>query len=127
MCGDCQAIRSDIDRLIQQAMAAGLGEGRSWNMSVIPYTAAAHVVLEKNVFALLVGNRGDTLATANGFPLFPSAAPATSAGDTIVFAAHQMDIYKGRLDIAFSGAGVAPQVFVIQFFYTGRSVKIKGV
>lgn len=107
-------------------MACDCKTTRGWNMSVNDYASSQHIVIEDGCFAVMVIQNGDTFFRTNGIPQFPSTTPATALGDVLSFAAHLLDVYRGRLEISFAlPLGAAPRATVVQLFYTdaGRPLK----
>lgn len=93
---------------------------RKYNVTVNNYAAAdqGFINVVQNCNSLLVMNIGDTIAFFNGFPLFPSATPATVAGDAIEISGNELDTYKGNLKLSFAfPVGAAPQVVIVQQYY----------
>lgn len=61
-----------------------------------------------------VVNTGTVVATVNGIPLNPPAAGEV-LGDSASYGGNKGEIYVGRIDVAFAGAG--GQVIVTQKIY----------
>lgn len=91
---------------------------RPYNITVQTYQQGGDITVERGCTAFMFTNVGDTIAFVNGMVVFPSATPATALGDSRSIAAHTLDIYKGRIQLKFQGAGVAPAVEIVQVFYT---------
>lgn len=95
--------------------------GNNYNITVNTYDNThqgfINVVPGCNSFTVI--NLGDTLATVNDIPLFPSPTPATDAGDAVIISGNELDIYKGNIKLAFAfPVGANPKVVIIQQFYT---------
>lgn len=92
---------------------------RGYNMSVIVYNGPAQIEVVEDCFAFMFTNIGDTIATVNGMVIFPSATPTTNLGDSRSIAGHLMDLYKGKITLAFDviAPGTAPAVEIVQLFY----------
>lgn len=98
-----------------------MAKGNNFNITVNVYDQTQqgfiNVVPGCNSFTVI--NTGDTIAQINGIPLFPSATPATDAGDAVAIEGNELDIYKGNIKLAFNfPVGANPQVTIIQQFYT---------
>lgn len=92
--------------------------GTAYNESVQTFQASVQVPVAKDCFAWALTNLGTGIVRVNGHILFPSATPATVAGDTWTEAAPGGQIYKGKIDISFTlPVGVAPLVELTQLFY----------
>lgn len=110
---------SGINVFQQQCAREADNMGRGWNFSVIPYEISQPIDVVENCFAVMFTNIGDTTARLNGMVIFPSATPATSLGDSRTISGHWLDIFRGNLRLAFDfPANAAPQVEIVQFFYT---------
>lgn len=91
---------------------------RAFNMAITIQAQSGNVPLVENCFAIMFTNIGDTIATLNGMVVFPSAAPATSLGDSRTIAGHEMDLYKGNISVAFAQPlGATPRLEIVQLFY----------
>lgn len=91
-----------------------------YNISVNFYNAGnqGFINIQKNCNSIMVTNLGDTIATINGIVLFPSATPATVAGDTLEITGNELDSFKGNLKLAFNfPVGASPLVQIVQQFY----------
>lgn len=91
---------------------------RRWNKTVTTYAQSASVDINEECFALEITNLGDTIVTVDGITLFPSATPATVAGDSQSLIDPLGGEYKGSaLQVRFALGGAAPLVEIIQLFY----------
>jgi hypothetical protein len=87
-------------------------------VNVYDQTQQGFIAVIPKCNAVIVTNLGDTIATINGAILFPSATPATDAGDSLAFGGNEGDVYSGNLKLAFAfPVGANPQVQIIQQFY----------
>src|SRR4051812_22946859 len=80
---------------------------RPFNFAVSIITTSQSFTYPKGTTALLFRNLGAVTVTVQGITLFPSATPATVAGDSISVGAHKNDIFTGVIKIAFA-AGANP-------------------
>lgn len=91
---------------------------RPYDMSVQVYVENTYVPVDRNCFAFMFTNVGDTAATVNGMVVFPSATPLTALGDSRTIAAHQFDLYTGNITLSFRApVGATPGVEIIQLYY----------
>lgn len=91
---------------------------RGFNMTVNTYNQATDVIVQKNCFAVMFTNVGDTTARLNGMVIFPSSTPTTAIGDSRSIAGHVLDIYTGVLHLSFDlPVGASPLVEIVQLFY----------
>lgn len=90
---------------------------RQYNMDVQTYSESQTVTVTKGCFAFMFTNLGDRVASVNGMVIFPSATPTTSLGDSRTISGHELDVYSGNINLAFTGAGAAPLVEIVQLFY----------
>jgi hypothetical protein len=89
-----------------------------YNMTVQVYSQNAYVPVSRGCFAFMVTNVGDTVATVNGMLLFPSSTPTTALGDSRTIAAHELEVYKGDINLSFrTPIGTTPAVEVVQLYY----------
>jgi hypothetical protein len=88
-----------------------------YNHDVQTYSLSQTVPVTKGCFAYMFTNIGDTIARVNGMVIFPSSTPATALGDSRTIAGHELDLFMGNIDISFTGAGVDPNVEIVQLFY----------
>lgn len=94
-----------------------------WNESILDYTTSRNIIVQQNAFAFTFSNVGDTMARINGILLFPSTTPLLSRGDSVTIGAHDLNIYKGNINVSFDVAGSVfpvgtnPHIQVIQLFY----------
>lgn len=106
-----------------KAPEPGTEDFRIWNMDASDYNGSKQIIVQEGAFAITISNVGDTMARINGLLLYPSSTPLLTRGDSLTFGAHQLDIYKGTLNLSFDVApsaypiGTAPHVQVIQLFY----------
>jgi len=61
-------------------------------------------------------NIGDTTAFINGVRLLPSLV-AGQTGEVMQIGGNLGELYKGRIQLSFLGAGVAPNIEITQKFY----------
>lgn len=102
-------------------------KGRAWNQSVSLYTTSAQIEVVPNCFAYMFTCLGDTAVRVNGMVVFPNATPLTALGDSRTMSGHWLDMYKGRIEIAFAfPAGAAPLLELVQVFYIPGDCKISG-
>lgn len=107
-----------VNDLLNKLLKNGsLQQGRAWDMIAVPYETGQRVTRQKNCFAVMFTNIGDTVASVNNMIIFPSATPTTALGDSRAIAGHIMDIYKGKIVLAFQGGGANPRVEIVQLFY----------
>lgn len=92
---------------------------RRWNKTVVQYALSCQVDVVEKCFAIEITNLGDTIAVIAGVTLFPSATPATVAGDSQSFIDPLGGEYKGSsLQVRFQQpVNAAPLVEIIQLFY----------
>lgn len=92
----------------------------SYNITVNNYggNQQGFINLVPNCNSIFAMNLGDTIAFINGIPLFPSATPATVAGDSMEISGNELDAYQGNLKLSFAfPQGATPQVLIVQQFY----------
>lgn len=91
-----------------------------WNEVTTPYRESGQVTVQKGCNSITYTNLGDVIAQVNGKTLFPSATPATVAGDSISLGGNLGEVYKGDINLKFvlPTAGTNPLVEIIQKFYT---------
>lgn len=108
-----------VNSLLSSLMAEGkLQQARAWNMSALQYVKGDRIKVQKNCFAFMFTNIGDTVALVNDMIIFPNATPLTAVGDSRSVAGHWLDLYKGKLLLAFQAPiGGAPKVEIVQLFY----------
>lgn len=82
------------------------------------YAANQKVEVDKNCNGFSVVNIGAVAMTVNEIPLAPPVAPAL-LGEATQFGGNRGEIFIGRIDIAFAGAG--GRCIVIQKVYEPRS------
>lgn len=70
--------------------------------------------------SVTVVNIGATNMTANQVPLAPPVAPAL-LGESFTFGGHKKDIYRGRIDIGFTG-GIGRAIIIQNVYveYAGK-------
>lgn len=107
---------NQLHRIPPDLLAQVLQDGRAWNMSVEVVIGAKQVDVQKNCFAFMFTNLGNTTAFVNDMVVFPSAGFPNALGDSRSIAAHLLDIYKGNLTVKF-GAGATPRLELVQLFY----------
>lgn len=91
---------------------------KAFNETTVNYQAGANVQIQRHCFAYSVTNIGTSIVEVNGKRLFPSAAPATIAGDSLSVSAPAGQVYKGVLKISFiAPLGAGPNVEVTQLYY----------
>jgi hypothetical protein len=91
---------------------------QTWQESVQLYSISTPVATQKNCFALMFTNVGDTIVRVNNMILFPNTNPATGLGDSRSIAAHRTDLYKGSINVSFDNPGGAnPLVEIVQLCY----------
>jgi len=91
-----------------------------WNIVVNRYSESKQLIVEKGCNSITITNLGDVIVRFNNLTLFPSATPATVAGDSISLGGNLGEIYTGDMNLQFvlPTAGTAPLVEIIQKFYT---------
>jgi hypothetical protein len=91
---------------------------RVYNMDVQIYTENKYIPVANGCFAFMFTNVGDTKADINGMVVFPSATPTTALGDSRSISGHEMDLYKGTMQLKFySPVGAGAAVEVVQLYY----------
>lgn len=101
------------------SMPLGSTTDRGINISVQVYNAPQQITVQPKCKAIMLTNVGDTIARVNGMVLFPSATPATDAGDSRTIGGDENEIFMGLvLRLAFDiPGGAAPALEVVQLFY----------
>ena len=66
-------------------------------------------------------NVGPDLVTVNQIPLNPPAVGEV-LGDSWTFGGNRLEVFKGRIDVAFATL-VAPQIVVLQKTYLPQNIK----
>ncbi len=97
-----------------------IGNGQTvtdWNISTQVISKSGNVIVVENCFGYMFTNIGDTVCRVNGMVVFPSATPATSLGDSRTISAHELEIYTGTIEVAFTPGGANPQVEIVQQYY----------
>lgn len=90
----------------------------AFNMTSDNYNVSSFVNVVPRCNAIFAMNLGDTIATINGIPLFPSATPATVAGDAVKISGNELDEYKGTIKLTFNfPLGANPNILIVQQFY----------
>lgn len=89
-----------------------------FNLVSNDYITSQKVKVQLGCNAITYTNLGDTIVTVNNITLFPSATPATVAGDSISIGGNLGEIYKGDINVKFLlPLGAAPRLQIIQKFY----------
>lgn len=90
-----------------------------FNFSVEQYNTSRQIPVAKGCNGYVATNLGDTIVTVNDQVLFPSATPATVAGDSVSNMGNQGEIYTAsKIVIKFaSPGGAAPLVEIQQKYY----------
>lgn len=93
-----------------------------FNIVTNQYRASAKIVVERGCNSVQVTNLGTSTVQINGVTLFPSATPATVAGDSISFGGNLGEIYKGDLNLVMVlPLGATPLVEITQKYYIAFS------
>lgn len=112
---------SDIANKLQAGKlpdsTGGIQTARFFNMTCLTYSNSRQIILEPTCFGWMVTNIGDAIISVKGKRLYPSATPATSAGDGFAVGGHVLDLYRGTLEIAVTPGTAAPLYEVTQVFY----------
>lgn len=95
-------------------MELDLTQAIDYNFAVIPVTQNQPVDVDRRCNGFTAINTGTTLAILNGIPL-NAGVPGTSNGDSITIGGNKGELFRGRIDVAFTG-GVG-SVLIIQKFY----------
>lgn len=113
-----QQVKAQTEKL-QQNQQSDVNTFRGYNMTVATYTGPKQVEVVDDCFAFMFTNIGDTIAFVNGMVVFPSSTPATSLGDSRSVSGHLMDLYKGKITVAFDAIapGTNPNLEIVQLFY----------
>lgn len=91
---------------------------KAFNETTQNYQAGTNVQVQRHCFGYSVTNIGTAIIEVNGKRLFPSAVPATIAGDSLSVSAPAGQLYKGVLQIKFiAPLGAAPNCEVTQLYY----------
>lgn len=90
-----------------------------YNIAVNNYSVSQFVTVQKGCTAFMFTNVGNDTATVNGMVIFPGT-PGTVLGDSRSIAAHKNDVYEGNIQLKFAGVGAAPNVEIVQVFYTNE-------
>lgn len=115
-------IETGTSRTTTAGAAVPVVNARAWDMICLPYVTGRRIAVVKNCFAFLFVNIGDTPATVNNQLIFPSATPATALGDARSVGAHQLDLYKGKIELKFLvPIGLNPKVEITQLHYLEAS------
>ena len=85
-----------------------------WNIVTGFITRNSSVAVEELCFSVVVVNIGAVAMTVNGIPLAAPVAPSL-LGESFTFGAHKKDIFRGRIDVGFTGG--AGRCAVIQNVY----------
>jgi hypothetical protein len=81
------------------------------------YTKSQPATVDAGTFAFMFTNIGNRAATVNGMLIYPGEV-GTSLGDSRTVSTASADLeYKGKITIAFTGAGNNPSVEVVTLFY----------
>lgn len=86
--------------------------------NIVPRAVLENTSIEimPNCNSITIINIGTTQATVNYFIPLNAGVPGTSNGESFTFGGNRLEIFNGRLDIAFPGTG-AGNVVVIQKIY----------
>lgn len=94
------------------------GKPLQWNITVLTYNTSQNVPRSRNSNGYVATNLGTCIVRVNGQTLFPSATPATSAGDSVSMIGNVGEVFKGNIDIAFiTPVGAAPLLEIVEKFY----------
>lgn len=89
-----------------------------FNVSTVQTTISKNIPVERGCNSVQVTNLGTCVVDFNGITLFPSATPATVAGDSISFGGNLGETYKGDITITMMlPLGAAPLVEITQKYY----------
>ena len=88
----------------------------AYNVIVQNFYAADEVEVTPLCNGFSARNLGDTTAFVNGVRLLPSLV-AGQTGEVMEIGGNLGELYKGRIQLMFTGAGIAPQIEIIQKFY----------
>ena len=103
------------DKIVKQ-----LFEPYFFNVVTNQINISQKVKVEKGCNSFQVTNLGTSVIRVNKITLFPSATPATVAGDSITFGGNLGEIYKGDINITFVlPVGATPLAEISQKFYIG--------
>lgn len=94
------------------------GKQIDWT-GAIQYVRTQDVEVIRNCYSIMITNLGDTIVQINEITLFPSATPATDAGDSITITGNEGDLLTmPKLRVRFaSPAGILPLVEIVQLYY----------
>lgn len=94
---------------------------RPFNMATINVVQSGDCVKQKNTFAFMFTNVGDTIADVNGMIVNPGQVVlgVRQLGDSRTVGAADNKIYTGKITVRFHAPlGSDPNVEVVQLFYT---------
>jgi hypothetical protein len=91
-----------------------------YNVIVQTFTTQTEVEVTPSCNGVSIRNIGDTVCMINGIRLLPTLV-AGGSGESTQFGGNLGELYKGRLQLQFIGAGVAPLVEIIQKYYLYES------
>lgn len=95
-------------------------EQLNYNIETTFYRRNDSVVIDKLCNSVTIVNTGATAMTVNKVPLAAPVAP-NLLGESFTFGGNRNEIFKGRIDIAFTGG--AGQCIVAQKFYLPNNKK----
>lgn len=87
-----------------------------YNVIQQTYTSQQDVEVSKYCNGFVARNIGNDTVFINGIQLLPAVAPGLS-GETFSIGGNVGEIYRGRIQIVFAGAGLTPLVEIVQKFY----------
>lgn len=86
-----------------------------YNLIPMRYASNTKVVVDPYCNGFSVVNIGASNMEVNGVPLAPPVAPAL-LGESVSFGGNENEIFKGRIDISFTGAAglciVTQKIFI---------------
>ncbi len=90
-----------------------------FNIVTLTYTVSKNITVQRGCNGVTITNLGTSIVQINGITLFPSATPATVAGDSFTFGGNLGETYKGELNLVMVlPLGATPLAQITQKFYT---------
>lgn len=89
-----------------------------WNINVRTYAASGNIPRSRYSNGYVATNLGTGVVRVNGQTLFPSATPATVAGDSVSMIGNVGEVFKGTIDLEFVvPTGATPLVEIVEKYY----------
>ncbi len=92
---------------------------RKYNVNVTTKSISGFIDVVPKCIGFMFTNIGTAIADVNGMVIFPSAAPATTLGDSRSIGANKDEVFIGTLKLTLRAPlGANPLVEIVQIFYT---------